>query len=180
MNFNVENTLAVMIDVQEKLLPHIDNYEELQTNITVLLQGIKALKIDLLVNEQYKKGLGETIPQLKEIVGDCEFYEKTSFSCCGEQSTLDIIKSTHKDYIAIFGIEAHICVLQSGLDFLRLGYKVIVIEDCIGSRKQKDKDAGLKRLYGCGAIPATYESFLFEMIKNSKHEEFKTISGLIK
>ncbi|MCV6607771.1 MAG: hydrolase [Campylobacterales bacterium] len=180
MNPNLDNCLVVMVDIQERLLPVMDKKEEVLKNMEILLKGVKTLALPLIVNEQYKQGLGETVPSLQKILGDYTGFEKTTFSCCRNDFTLEEIQKKGKEYAIVFGIETHICVLQTALDLKNRGYKVFVVEDCVSSRKENDKKVAMDRMIQAGIVPTTYESFLFEVLASAKHEKFKEISKLIK
>ncbi len=180
MKIKVEDCVFVQVDVQEKLFPHILDKEELEKNLVILVKGLKLHNIPIIVNEQYKKGLGETIPTLKELVNEYPHFEKTTFSCCGNENALEAIKLTNKKFVILAGIETHVCVLQTALDLLEEGLQPILVTNCIGSRKQNDKDIAIKRLIQAGVIPTTYESLLFELTKNAKNPIFKEISNLVK
>ena len=90
------------------------------------------------------------------------------------------IEETGKKNIIICGIEAHICVLQTVIDLIAKGFHVILVEDCVGSRKENDRQIGLQRAAAEGAILTTYESILFELTRVAKTDVFKEISRLIK
>jgi len=134
----------------------------------------------MVINEQYKKGIGETIEPLRELVEESPHFEKTTFSCCGNEDGLAAIKALGKKQIIVAGIETHVCVLQTCLDLLEEGFQVILVTDCCSSRKQNDKEVAITRLVQAGAIPATYEMILFELTVNAKHPKFKEISALVK
>ena len=180
MKIKPQDCLFVQVDVQEKLFPHIDEKEELEKNLVTLVKGLKLHEIPMLINEQYKKGLGETIPSLKELVEEYPHFEKTTFSCCGLDEGLQAIKTSGKKYVILAGIETHVCVLQTALDLLEVGLYPILVTDCVNSRKKKDKEVAIKRLVQAGAIPTTYESLLFELTANAKSPVFKEISKLVK
>lgn len=180
MRINVNETLFCLVDVQEKLFPHIANKEELERNLLTLVKGLKVLDVPFIVNEQYKKGIGETIPSLKELVESYPTFEKTTFSCCQNQATMEAIKSANKKVVIVAGIETHVCVLQTCIDLIEAGYKVVLVTNCCGSRKQIDNDMGIQRLIQSGVIPTTYESILFELTLNAKNPVFKEISALVK
>ena len=80
MRIKIEDTLFCLVDVQEKLFPHIGNKDELLRTLPILVKGMKTLDVPIIVNEQYKKGIGESIEPLKELVNEYEAYEKTTFS----------------------------------------------------------------------------------------------------
>jgi nicotinamidase-related amidase len=175
-----EQTCGLIIDIQEKLYPHIRNFEVLSRNNITLIQGLKILNIPVLLTQQYTKGLGETIPGIRELINEINPVEKNSFSCCDEPSFMDALKRLGKRNVVIAGIEAHVCVLQTTLDLLKLDYIPVIIEDCISSRKKSDKKIALERMRQEGAIISTYESILFELTRFARTDEFKQISRLVK
>ncbi|MDD3343935.1 MAG: isochorismatase family protein [Sulfurospirillaceae bacterium] len=180
MRISKNETLVLVVDIQERLFGHIENHALLVKNMTILLQGLKHLDIPFIVNEQYKKGLGETIAEIEAIVSDDEHFEKTSFSCLQNLSTKETLLAYKKKYAIVMGVEAHVCVLQTCLDLLEYGIQPILIVDCIGSRKQRDCDVAVQRLAQAGVILATYESILFELCESSREPAFKAISQLVK
>ncbi len=180
MRIKPENSIFVQVDIQEKLFPHISNNEELEKNLQILIKGLKLHEVPVIVNEQYKKGIGETIPSIQELTKDYPHFEKTTFSCCGNEDGLNAIKASGRDIVILAGIETHVCVLQTAIDLLEEGFKVVLVTDCVNSRKEKDKEMAITRLVQAGAIPTTYESLLFELTVNAKHPVFKEISKLVK
>ncbi|WP_121627289.1 hydrolase [Poseidonibacter antarcticus] len=180
MRINVEDTVFCLVDVQERLYPHVTNKDEIEKNLITLVKGLKIHNVPFIVNEQYKKGIGETIPSLRELVDEDPHFEKTSFSCCKNESTLEALKSSNKKVVIVAGIETHVCVLQTCIDLLEENFQVVLVTDCVTSRKQNDTDVAIKRLVQAGVIPTTYESLLFELTVNAKNPVFKEISSLIK
>ncbi|MCG3700716.1 hydrolase [Aliarcobacter butzleri] len=180
MRIRVEDALFCLVDVQERLFPHIGNKEILEKNLLTLVKGLKVLNVPFIVNEQYKKGIGETIPSLKELVETYSSYEKTTFSCCQNDKTMKAIKNTNKKVVIVAGIETHVCVLQTCIDLLENGFKVVLVTDCCSSRKENDTKFAIKRLIQAGVIPTTYESILFELTLDAKNPCFKEISSLVK
>lgn len=175
-----ENTIALVIDIQEKLLPAMFEKEEIERNIKILINGLNALNIPIIVTEQYPKGLGNTINSVKELFNDFNAIEKLSFSCMDEPKFVDKLKSTGKKNVVITGIEAHVCVNQTVIDLIANGFTPIVVVDCISSRKPSDKQTGLERMKCEGAIFTTYEAILFELCRFAGNEAFKIISKLVK
>lgn len=181
MRFLQEDTLTVVIDIQEKLFPFIDNKEKLIENSVKLLSGLNVLEIPILITEQYTKGLGKTIPEIKTVIeGSYNPIEKIDFSCCGENNFMTKLKNLNKKNILLLGIESHVCVLQTTIDLIAEGFNVIVVEDCVASRKINDKKIALKRMEKEGATLTTYESILLELCKKSGTDKFKAISKIIK
>ena len=178
MRINVEETLFCLVDVQDKLYPHVTNKDEVEKNLITLVKGLKVLSVPFIVNEQYKKGIGETIPSLKELVEEYPHFEKTTFSCYKNEATIDAINGLNKKVVIVAGIETHVCVLQTCIDLLEAGLEVVIVTDCCTSKK--DTDMAITRLVQAGVIPTTYESLLFELTLNAKNPVFKEISNLVK
>ena len=180
MRINVEDTVFCLVDVQERLYPHVTNKDEIEKNLITLVKGLKVHDVPFIVNEQYKKGIGETIPSLRELVDEYPHFEKTTFSCCKNETTMDAIKAANKKVVIVAGIETHVCVLQTCIDLLEAGLQPVLVTDCVTSRKQRDTDVAIQRLVQAGVIPTTYESLLFELTVNAKNPVFKEISSLVK
>ncbi len=180
MRIDVHDCLFCLVDVQERLYPHMTNNEEVEKNLVTLVKGLQLHEVPFIVNEQYKKGIGETIPSLRELVDSYPHFEKTTFSCCKNEPTLEAIKTSGKSKVIVAGIETHVCVLQTCLDLLAAGLQPVLVTNCVTSRKQNDTDVALQRLIQAGVIPTTYESLLFELTVNAKHPKFKEISKLVK
>ena len=180
MRIKAEDSLFCLVDVQDKLYPHVTNKDEVEKNLITLVKGLKVLSIPFIVNEQYKKGIGETIPSLKELVYDYPHFEKTTFSCCQNEPTMEAITAADKKVVIVAGIETHVCVLQTCIDLLEAGLEVVLVTDCCTSRKQNDTDVAITRLVQAGVIPTTYESILFELTVTAKNPVFKEISSLVK
>ncbi|NOZ48393.1 MAG: hydrolase [Chlorobi bacterium] len=175
-----ENSIALIIDIQEKLYPFIFKNSELTHNLEILIKGLKALDIPFIVTEQYTKGLGPTIEPVKLNLGEFEVNEKMSFSCCDNHQINESLAFNAKYNVIIAGIEAHVCVLQTVIDLIESGYKPIVVEDCIASRTENNKKIAIERMQQAGAIITTYESILFELCRYSGTDVFRVISKLVK
>ena len=180
--------MAVMIDIQERLFPHMIEKDRLEKNSIKLIRGLKTLKVPILFTQQYTKGLGETLSSLKEALSEESLgsapilgpIEKTAFSCCGSAPFMDQLKSREQSIVLLFGIEAHVCVLQTAVDLQETGYSPVVVEDCTSSRKLNDKNIALSRLALEGIPMTTYESLLFELCESADSKEFKDISRIVK
>ena len=180
MRIKKENSIGVVIDIQSRLYPIIQGNEEITRNNRILIRGLQVLNIPIVVTQQYTKGLGETIPEIAEVLGEYEHIEKMAFSCCDEPRFNEDLALASKMYVIVTGIEAHVCVMQTVNDLIGQGYIPVVVEDCIGSRKPNDKQMAVERMRQAGAIITTYESILFELLKYSGTPEFKEISKLVK
>lgn len=181
MKIRRDNALAVVVDVQERLFPHIDEHTELAVAIEKFIQGMQILNLPIIVTEQYVKGLGRTLPQLQTALSD--YYspmEKITFSCCGEQEFIDSLENLGRRQILLVGIESHICILQTALDLRERNYRPIIIEDCVSSRKPNDKRIAIERMRRSGCIITSLESALFELCTVAGTDTFKKISQLVK
>ena len=178
MKLNREDTAVLVIDYQEKLMPAMHNKDAFIPRTRMLLQGLHALDIPVVVSEQYPKGLGSTVPEIKEVLGIAPVLPKTTFSCLDAIRTA--IEATECSTILICGAEAHICVLQSAMDLVAMGKTVVLVEDCLGSRFAHDMEIGLRRAEQEGILLTTAEAVLFELLRKASGPEFKTISKLVK
>lgn len=176
MRIEREHTVALVIDYQEKLVPAMNDKEQLIRNSCILLEGLKILDVPMFVTQQYTKGLGMTIEDILKAVGTEEYIEKISFSAY--ESVKDMLSG--KKYAIVCGIESHICVLQTVVDLQAAGFVPVLVEDCISSRKENDKKIALERAMQEGAIVTTYESLLFELLKAAGSETSKQIQKLIR
>lgn len=176
MRIERENTIALVIDYQEKLVPVMHEKERLLHDSAILLAGLKQLEIPMVITQQYTKGLGTTVRELTDAVGFEEYIDKISFSAY--ESVKEKIHG--KKFVIVCGIETHICVLQTVIDLAAEGYVPVVVEDCVSSRKENDRRIALQRMREEGAILTTYESLLFELLKVAGSETSKKIQRLIK
>jgi len=180
MRIAKENSVALIIDFQERLFPAIHEHEKLAANVPLLIEGLKILSIPMIVTEQYVKGLGPTIPAIAHGLDGVERIEKFTFSCCDEPRFMLELAASGKEFVIVAGIESHVCVLQTVIDLKHNGYHPVVVEDCVSSRKPNDKLMALERMRQEGAIITTYEAILFELLRHSGTDSFKAISRLVK
>jgi nicotinamidase-related amidase len=175
-----ENTVGLVIDMQEKLFPHVADRDLILKRTCMLIEGLKIFDIPILVTQQYPKGLGETINEIKGCLKEFKPIDKVAFSCCGEQNFTKKLSNGDTENIIICGIETHVCVMQTALDLLDDGYQPIVVEDCVSSRQLNDKHIAIERMRREGVIITTYESILFEICAKAGTEPFKALSKLVK
>ncbi len=176
-----DKTVLVVIDMQEAFRQSISDFPQIASRISMAIQGFQILNLPIIITEQYPKGLGRTAEELLfSLPPEQEIIEKTAFSSCGAQAFLDKINQTGAEQILICGIEAHICVNQTAHDLLQQNFQVHLLQDCVSSRFEYDKRAGLRKMKMSGVIPSSMEMALFELMRDSKHEQFKAIQNLIK
>jgi nicotinamidase-related amidase len=180
MRITRENTIGLVIDIQERLVPAMAENEALVKNSKILIEGLQTLSIPLLVTQQYTKGLGETIAEIGSIITNFSPIEKRDFSCCDETSVREQLKLYDAQNVIICGIESHVCVLQTAIDLKEAGYNPVVVMDCVSSRSLDNVDLAAERFRHEGIMMTSYESVLFELTRSSAAEEFRAISKLVK
>jgi len=180
MNFIDSNTALLVIDVQEKLVPSISEKEEMLLNTLKCIKAAKLIGLPLVYTEQYPKGLGITVAELRGDLDDAPVFEKTDFSCLASDGLKNFLKKNKVKKVLLVGIEAHICVFQTARDLIAAGYEVLVVADAVSSRKDFDKKWALKNLREMGTAVSTFECFFMEYLKGSKHPLFREMSAILK
>lgn len=173
-----QDTVLVVVDVQEKLMPLIAGAARIIWNLRRLLDGAEAVGLKTLATEQYPQGLGPTVPELAGRLGTIP--SKATFSCGGCEPFAKELVALGANKVLVSGIEAHVCVQQTVLDLLAQGYRVFVAVDAVGSRYAIDYETALKRMDSAGATLTTTESALFEWCQVSGTPAFKKISALVR
>ena len=180
MRITKEHTIGLGIDIQERLFPVMHNKKELLKNCEILIKGFEVLGIPTLFTQQYTKGLGETLPEIKTAISDFDFREKRDFSCCDDHEVTWKFKELGAKNIVLFGIEAHVCVLQTAVDMKDSGLNPIVVTDCISSRTPENIETAKERFRYENIMTTSYETILFELTRSSTVDEFKAISKLVR
>lgn len=177
---NQEKSGLIIVDVQGKLARMVHESETLLNNIQTLIRGCQILKLPIIWLEQNPQGLGQTVIELKELLKDYQPLEKHTFNACDSSNFIKVISESGVQQWLICGIEAHICLYQTTLGLLARNYDVEVVIDCISSRSKASIDLALKKLQNNGASLTSIEMCLYELVKDSRKEEFKQILPLIK
>jgi nicotinamidase-related amidase len=175
---SADDTGLLVIDVQTKLIGLIPDHARIVWNIRRLLDGAKALGVAAAATEQYPQGLGKTVPELAERLGDIP--DKLCFTCGACPEIFRQWDERGITRVLATGIEAHVCVQQTVLDLIASGRRVYVAVDAVGSRHQIDYEIALRRMESAGATLTTTEAALFEWCQRSGTPQFKEISRLVK
>ncbi len=175
------DAVLAVIDVQDRLCRAMDQdeLEKLTANIVILLEAARELGLPILVTEQYVKGLGETIPALKEKLSDPAI-EKMAFSSCGEAPFPDRLKALGRKQVIVAGMETHVCVLQTVIELLDAGYHVHLVKDAVMSRRKENWKVGLEAATTAGAVPTSTETVLFQLLRVAGTEEFRKLAKLVR
>lgn len=177
----LEDSLLLIVDVQEAFRQSIADFSGFTRNIAIFVQGAKSLTLPIMVTEQYPKGLGHTATEISAVLPtDFDLIEKTAFSSCSSMAFAEKIEMLNRRQIIVAGIEAHICVNQTVHDLLSQNYQVHVLADCVASRSEQNKQIALAKMQQSGALLSSVEMALFEIMRDARHGEFKTIQKLIK
>lgn len=176
---NKENTILLVIDLQEKLMPAIYGSDKIIKNSKTLLKVFEMYGIKKIATEQYPKGLGQSVSEIKENLDDECIFSKTSFDAITDE-VFSFLKENKITNVVITGAETHICVYQTVRRLLFEGYKVFVVEDAVSSFNEEQKKLGLKAMSDMGASLVNTEMIMFDLASNANDENFKEISKMVK
>ncbi len=179
---DVDRAMLMVVDFQTRLIPHIEDAEEMLAAAARLVRGAHLFGLPMLATVQYTKGLG---PLHSLVAGPLEAagvtpMEKAAFSACVDDAIRARLTELDRPQVLLCGIEAHVCVLQTALDLLAMGCGVFLCADAVGSRRDLDLDLGLARAQHAGAVVTTTESVLFELCHVSGTERFKKLLEIVK
>ena len=180
-SLDIDNSILVVVDVQEAFRKAIPDFAESVSRIAIAIRGFQVLGRPVVVTEQYPKGLGRTAEELLiSIPDDASFIEKSTFSSFGDPKFVAELEKFEAKQVVLCGVETHVCVNQTAHDLLAAGYQVHLLTDCVASRYDHDREAGLQKMFASGVVPSSMEMALFEMMRDSRHEKFKDVQALIK
>ena len=176
-----ETTALVVVDLQEKLTPAISGIGDVLANTKKLLHLAKILPLQALVTTQYSKGLGDTVPEIAELVEQNPI-DKVCFGCTGDDAFNEQLAAAlpNGGTVLVCGVEAHICVNQTVLGALAKGYSVHVAADAVGSRTPENRRIGLERMRDAGATISSAEMAIYELLGDSRRPEFKQMLPYLK
>lgn len=175
-----EDSLLLVIDFQTAMLNVMDDWQEKARRVNQLTRAADMLGVPLVVTEHYRKGLGETIPEVADIMRDPTVLYKEHFSACLEPDFLSVIRSFGRRQIVVAGMETHVCVLQTGLDLIQAGYQVQLVADAVASRTDSDRDVGVGLFREAGAVITSTETVIFQWAFRANTEEFRKILPIVK
>lgn len=173
-------SLLLVIDIQDRLLPAVQHGPRVLHNAGILLQAARALAVPAILTEQYPKGLGATVAPLLVAAGGAPVLEKMHFSAWAEPVVRAHVSQSDRPQVVIAGLEAHVCVLQTALDLVDSGRRVAVVADAIASRHDDSAAVARDRMAASGIALVTTEMCLFEWLGSASNPQFRTLSALIK
>lgn len=178
MNITADNTLILVIDIQERLLPVLQRPQEMAAACRTLLNGSNLLGVPAIITEQYPKGLGQTVADVRLLLKDAPVFEKTQFSALTPEVQA-ALNEKQPENVVLIGCEAHVCVLQTALQLRAQGKQVYIPQECVSSRTAANVANAFAQIQAAGGIIGNIESLLFQMLQDAKHPHFKAISKLI-
>ena len=176
----IENSLLVVIDVQDRLVRVMHGKEALLKNLQQIIKGAGILNIPMIVTEQDPEKLGATVPEISSLLDNIRPIHKSSFSCCETDAFMKELENAKRGQILVAGVESHVCVYQTTLDLIRAGYEVHILTDCTSSRTKENRALGVERMRDEGAKLTGTEMVLFELLKVARGDRFREISRLVK
>ena len=175
-------SVLTVVDVQERLFNAMDaeRRDDMVANVKILVAAARRLGVPVLVTEQYPKGLGRTLPELKTLLGDATAFEKTAFSCADADGFVERLRALGADHVILTGIEAHVCVLLTALDLLGRGLRVSVVADAVCSRQAANLEVGLAQARQAGAVITATETVVFQLLGRADTDAFRELSKLLR
>ena len=171
-----ESSVLVVVDVQEPFVKAMEEREAVTKNISTLIHVARINEVPVIVTEQTAAKLGPTVPELASVLTELQVYDpidKQAFSCCASPEFIQRVYDTGRDTLIITGVEGHVCIQQTTLDALNLGYKVHVVSDAVTSRRPHDLDVAMEKLRHAGAIISSTEMIAYEWLGEGGTPQFK-------
>ena len=175
-----DKTQLVVIDLQQKLLPHISGHESVVAQTVRIVRAARELALPTLLTEQYPQGLGRTPQSVLDAAEGLPLLEKMAFSVWREDVCQVHLKNIGRPAIMLAGIEAHVCVQQTALDLFDAGFQPFILADAVSSRRTEDRDTALARMRSAGIVITSVEAAIFEMLDKSGTELFKRILPIVR
>ena len=175
MLLDKENTCVILVDLQEKLTPKVQDAQRVISKCDWILRIAKECNIPILITEQYPKGLGSTLAPLNTAVPHEDVIAKIHFSCWKNEEFKKKLKHIGKKQCVLIGIETHVCILQTALDLKGAGFQVFTVVDAVSTRDPKDHKYGLKRMAANGVELITSEMAVFEWLERADTPLFKNV-----
>lgn len=178
---NKNDSVVIIIDIQERLAAVMKERERVIANTLHLIEASRLLNIPVIITEQYPKGLGHTVKDIRDGLRDLyKPFEKITFSCCKDKNFIDSLNRIGRKKVILSGMETHVCVLQTCIDLLRHGYNAHIVKDAVCSRKEDNFITGIDFMRSAGAVITCTETVLFQLLERAGTEEFKAMSKRIK
>jgi nicotinamidase-related amidase len=179
MLIRAADSVLVVIDMQERLVPAMQAPARTLRNARTLLRAAELVGVPTLLTEQYPKGLGRTVPEIASATNVTPL-AKLHFSCMEDESFAAAFRGFGRKQAVLSGMEAHICVTQTAASLLEDGFEVFVVSDATASRTLESERACIERLSASGAGIVTTEMVVFEWLGRAGTPAFKELLPLIR
>jgi nicotinamidase-related amidase len=175
-------TALLIVDVQERLFAAMDpdQREGMARSVKVLGVGALRLGIPIFLTEQYPKGLGHTLPELRQALGGVEPLVKVAFSCCAIDGFAERLRQAGARAVVVAGLETHVCVLLTALDLMAEGFAVHIPADATASRTRQNSELGLEFARGEGAVVTATETVIFQLLREADTDDFRALAPLLR
>lgn len=174
-----EDTMLIIVDLQEKLLAAMPDRDKVCRNNRILLAMAGQYQLPVIITEQYPRGLGSTVAEIKEVLPPHTRFEKVRFSACSAE-LLEILRQMERTNIVLTGSETHVCVFQTARDLLEKGFNVHLVRDAVCSRFEENYQNGISLMRDMGAVVTNTETVVFDLLVEAGSPEFRSMSALIK
>ncbi len=171
--------LVLVVDVQEKLVPAMWNFGPVEKYCVAMIRAARDLRVPVMATEQYPKGLGPTIPTVREFLPGPPLV-KMHFSCAADLEFSVALAATGREQVILVGIESHVCVYQTARDLVERGYEVHVCADAVTSRLEEHRRIALEQMRDLGAVVTSAETAIFDLLHASGTPEFKRVSAYVR
>ena len=176
-----EHSVFVIVDVQERLCRAMPHFGERLGPMRRATSIAGLLGVDILLTEQYPKGLGHTVPALAEQApSGTRVFEKTAFSCWGSPQFAAAVEALGSRAVVLVGMETHVCVQQTALGALQRGYEVVLLADAVCSRSEEDRSTALALMRHEGVKVTSVEALAFDWLGDARNPAFKQVSAIVK
>jgi nicotinamidase-related amidase len=177
-------TLVLVVDVQERLAPAMPDavLADLIRNTSILLDAAKQLGMRVVASEQYPKGLGPTVPALKEKLDALGVVPlpKLTFDACSDLAIARALDAAAPRSVVVVGMEAHVCVMQTVRELVKRRFDTYVVADAVASRREENRQIGLDLCVRAGATKTATETVVFDLLERAGSDDFKALSKLVK
>lgn len=167
-------SVLLLVDVQQRLLPAIEEAPQVLAQCVWLAQLAAALQVPTVISEHVPTKIGATEPALLSAAAGAQVVAKSAFSAARDDA-LGATALRHRPQVVLAGVEAHVCVLQTAIELQSLGWAVHVVAEACGSRRSADRDLALGRMRAHGVQVVSREMVAFEWLARGDDPQFGTI-----
>ena len=172
----------LVVDIQARLVPHIADHAALVDRTCALLDAAQRLGVPYIATEHCAAQIGPLVPPIADRLDRDRIFAKTRFCATDHPDFRALLSRTARPQIVVAGMEAHVCVMQTALGIVGLGYDVFIVGDAVGSRagRQSDRELAIARMRGAGCAIAGTETVLFEWTGGGDDAAFGDVLKLVK